>query len=316
MIGCINAPTQPAASLDAPSVELDSLSVITEYHPPYPIHVHYLSEPHEVIAEAVRRAVRRWGEVLAPTPLEPLVFAKDTGCIGLLLWRRGEVLAPGLHLYIEPTDARGHAGVSYQCYGTQHPSQETYAAGVIGLDGPNPGYDGWTAAVREKAVEGWFAVATHEIAHIVITGDIAGEQRCDSAGSCRYLYWSKAPAVMDALDRLLEGTFPGKGAPADRFGHWAACIAWTGRWKPNTCKAGTVGASGCHRKNKVWDVMATVESGTAITEITLGALHSGYRHSPASADPYIANFEPNGLAESTVFRGHEYWKQCPEFADP
>jgi len=314
--GCENSLADPAslAYTSVPPVELDSTSIVTEYQPPYPIHVHYLSVPHDIIAEAVDRAVKRWAEILGPTPLESFEVAGSTGCG--VPWEIGEVAPPGLHLFIEPTYAGGAAGVAYSCLQTRHASQKTYAAGIIGLDGPEPGYDGWDH-IRDRAIESWFSVTAHEIGHIVMTGKLTSEQRCDSAGAnCKYLYWSEEPAVVSALDRLLEGTFPGRGAPSDRSSHWAGCIAWTGYWKPNTCQPNTVGAKGCSAKNKVWDIMTTGQTGTAITEITLGALHSGYRYNPASADPYIANFDPQGLPESTVWRGLEYWKQCPEFVEP
>ena len=71
----------------------------------YPIHLNYLGDVPKDLRWAMESAAAAWGQILAPTPAAPFEFTEDwagyeNGRLVTGPFKAGEVLEPGLHLYV------------------------------------------------------------------------------------------------------------------------------------------------------------------------------------------------------------------------
>ena len=103
-------PTLPAVAGDPIARPADTMAIITDHARPYPIHLYYLGDIHDVIREEMRLAANEWAGMLAPTPTAPFVF--NTGVGNSIHSSQGEftftfdpgdTLAPGLHVLVLTT---------------------------------------------------------------------------------------------------------------------------------------------------------------------------------------------------------------------
>ncbi len=160
----------------------------------YPIHVNYLGEVPEDLRWGMEAAAATWGLILAPTEAAPFEFDQAWSGYGNIwsdmeAFEAGDVLAPGLHLYVVENSSRrgvwgwaGPAGASQ--LGTSDVPMDP--VGVIALNGEvfhklkdvimetQPHMADYFQQVHE--------IAMHEIAHVLGIGT-----------SDRWLEWLRVP---------------------------------------------------------------------------------------------------------------------------
>ncbi len=284
-LGCVEAPTMPAASAALPTVDLDTTAIITEVIPLHPIHVIWEKPPTPDMQAAWDRAAERWGRALIPRHgRDPYIVTEDSPC----LWADwafsvGDTVR-SLTVIIRARDVPDHfPATGAEC--------EHGVSGNIGLSLRH--WVNWREDHRNHPyyMEKLFI---HEIGHILGIG--SGWRWLDDDGNVirRGGHWggritvvrstvrnsdsSVAPDTVDwpyfndpdiagTLEELTDGRWTGAMIPLDeREQHWHWCLTPFLRDclipdenNPNICYGSIVGG----------DVMGT---GGRITRITLKAL--------------------------------------------
>ena len=275
----------------------------TPGRPFYPIHVYWIdcdgstancrdTNPvtglglDSVAVGVVMTAVQRWAEVLAPTSQTPLV-ADNAFCPAeghyTCRWAPGDTLPPGLHLFVQATEAGSSAYASRTTDGFPR-----WGAIRLHID---QYYDPRSARAPERLR--WLAL--HEIGHILGIG--SGAWWYENVAAVNDNTWVMTDATALALynrmggsgwhgPRLLLGGVAGQGGTA----HWNHCIA------PQD-----VMASGNYWLDPDGDIQVPY-----ITELTASSLARGYRYDPALIR--VADF--NGGADGSQIPNHWTADHC------
>ncbi len=242
----------------------------------YPIHIIYLGDVPEDLRWGMESAAATWGRILVPTEAAPFVFDQPWEGYGGIWsemgsFEAGDILAPGLHLYVVENSSRkgvwGWAGpVGARRRGTSDVPMEPM--GVVALNGER--FENWKNLIRESQphMADYFQqvhqIAMHEIAHVLGIGT-----------SERWSEWLKVPDPEEPWNAYF--TDPDAIAVFDRMG---------GTDFPEATPKIPLTADHAH-----WDGCAghfdilgnSLNTTSTATELTMASLSEGYVYDPAMA---------------------------------
>ena len=254
--------------------------------PAYPIHVHYVGTVHEDTRRGVEAAAAKWARTLAPTPAASFTFPKRQFAqhicsfspeFSQIVFRTGDTLAPGLHLYVAEADLGDAAASAAQCISTES----------IGLIRMNRRliHATWIA---QRILEVIHDVALHEIAHVLGIGfGKRWEEQISRPHPNPLRKYFTDPKAIAVFDRMGGTNFPTTTPkiPIDvKGGHWDGCTGLTDTMV-------TLGG------------YVTLDGEGMITELTLASLGEVYIYDPAlipdrnvRLDPTVWNRDFNEFA--------------------
>ena len=254
-------PTLPAVAGDPIARATDTTAIITDRARPYPIHLYYLGDIHDVIREETRSAANEWARLLAPTPTAPFVF--DTGVANsfqgaqgqfTFTYDPGDTLAPGLHVFVltTPRNTRG--------WGLGGPSNlHKYGRSDAGTQPVGMVWFNWEAISELPtlgSIRGLTAsTALHELGHVLGIGTSERWKRHTEVPDSTKpwsAFFSDSAAIA-VFDKMGGTDFPWKKIPITGDGsHWDGC-------------AGHYDIMGTHRNET-----------STVTELTLASLSKGF----------------------------------------
>jgi uncharacterized protein YjdB len=242
----------------------------------YPIHVNYLGDVPEDLRWGMESAAATWGRILVPTEAAPFVFDQAWKGYGgiwseMRSFEPGDVLAPGLHLYVVENSSRkgvwgwaGPAGARRR--GTSKVRMEPI--GVVALNGEL--FEEFRNVIRETQphTADYFQhvheIAMHEIAHVLGIGT-----------SERWSEWLRVPDPEKPWNAYF--TDPDAVAVFDRMG---------GTDFPDVTPKIPLTVDHAH-----WDgcaghfdiLSSSLNPTSTATELTMASLAEGYIYDPAMA---------------------------------
>ena len=256
-----------------------SAEIAVKMPPPssrYPIHVNYLGDVPEDLRWGMESAAATWGRILVPTEAAPFVFDRPWNGYGGIWsemgsFEAGDVLAPGLHLYVVENSSRkgvwGWAGpVGARRHGTSDVPMEPI--GVVALNGEL--FEEWKNVIREtqphmaRYFQHVHEIAMHEIAHVLGIGTSerwAQWLRVPDSEKPWNAYFT-APEAIAVFNRMGGTDFPAatpKIPLTVDHAHWDGCAGH-------------------------FDILSSGRNPTSITtELTMVSLAEGYVYDPAMA---------------------------------
>ena len=242
----------------------------------YPIHVNYLGEVPEDLRWGMEAAAATWGRILAPTEAAPFEFDQAWSGYGNIwsdmeAFEAGDVLAPGLHLYVVENSSRrgvwgwaGPAGASQ--LGTSDVPMDP--VGVIALNGELFQEQKDVVMETQPHMADYFQqvhdIAMHEIAHVLGIGT-----------SNRWLEWLRVPDPEKPWNAYF--TDPEAIAVFDRMG---------GTDFPETTPKIPLTFDHAHWDGCAghFDIIGSSRNPTStVTELTMASLAEGYIYDPSMA---------------------------------
>lgn len=220
--------------------------------PPYPIHVYVMGEVRPDLMAALSSAAEEWGRFLAPSPRAAFEMRTEAACYGgTPSFSAGDVLAPGLHVYVQQVNDPQIDAVAWAI-----PCADVHKAGTSRVPMLPVGILTFNTAKFIQPISNRLRrSALHEISHLLGIGTSRrwreALRRTDDGA-----FYLADPRAIAVLDRMAEGAFPEETAkvPLADAAHWDACI-------------------GFH------DVVAPSSSlHDEVTELTLSALATGYEY--------------------------------------
>ena len=257
LAGCVEVPTNPVIDYEIVAVKRD-WPVIVESYPPFPFLVTHHHE-NDSIRAAVNRAVKRWADILSPTPDLQWNNERWIGCNDLTIEPGPQPAGFQLHVFAyADTARRGVSGWASGCGDNfRHPVTGGLAIGFVHL-----AYKTQANRVQWDTEK----VAAHEIGHALGIGGAEWRRWLKTLPDGRSVYTK--PRVVALYQQMSESFWNGwdgsTGIPLAYYGengpsntiHWDECAA------PG-------------------DIMAVPH--TFISELTAAAL-AGYSYAPSALE--------------------------------
>ena len=239
--------------------------------PAYPIHVHYVGTVHEDTRRGMESAAAKWARILAPTPAASFTFGERSvgyPCsfspeFSQIVFRGGDTLEPGLHLYVAEADLGDAWASAAQCISTE-------SIGLIRMNRRRI----HATLISYRILEAIHDTALHEIAHVLGIGfgkrweeweEQIRRPHPDPLRASTLRKYFTDPKAIAVFDRMGGTDFPATTPkiPIDASGgHWDGCTGLVDTMV-------TLGGYG------------TLEGEGTITELTLASLGEGYIYDPA-----------------------------------
>ena len=237
------------------TVNVDANITVMSPPPDYQIHVHdtsggLLSGPYRAGFEL---AVAEWSRILWQTPTDQFTFTHDmtfkppVGSEPDLEFKSGDILEPGLHLYIHTFTDRQWEGDGSSPYAYASPGtidRETTSEIPVGIIGVNVAALNSDFALQDALFpagrqDRGYKMALHEIGHILGIG--LGKRWTEGLTTPNphepWRYYFTDPKAIEAFDRMGGTDFPETTPkiPLRDIGHWDRCAGHDdtmsrGRW--------------------------------------------------------------------------------------
>ncbi len=266
----------------------------------YPIHVNFVGDVPSFIRRAMESAAAHWGRILAPTEAAPFIVERRIrlpGNLSEVVFEAGDVLAPGLHLYVYVNEEEPISG-PLAWAGPIDPGGTSDApmapAGRIGWNGRVSDVP-WThedASYVYNHQAYLHKVALHEIGHVLGIGTGGKwaqwkqilpplDKPWNERPPHRRVYFTD-PVAIAAFDRMGGTDFPATTPkiPLNGHSHWGSCV-------------GILGV-----------MMASVSHQSEVTELSMASLQEGYVYDPATIPG--RKLDPEGWNTPPACRNGQY----------